>query len=506
MKLRTKRKHKPRFRIGSLPIPYHIETRHFGVFASTGSGKTEFLKRWLITSSLRREYGDRCVVVDPGCHFLPAFYIERKDTILNPLDNRCVKWSPLSEIHDRTDAIRLSRSIIPDPPASNDESWYGYARELLSAGLLHVWKQGGNNGNLIDLLTLAEHENELRAACKYTPASTLFIEGNSKMRANAQGVLGPHLATLSHLPRSAGTNDFSIRNWVCHSSKFTETGWLWWPIRLSHIPTLGKLIAIQLAEIVSGILDLPEQPQHRIFVIADEVGQLGRIQAIEQALTLGRKHGLAAILAAQSVSQLIEIYGRESAQVLLSCLSSWIILRAADAETAEAMSRLIGDREVRQAQHSDGETETYGDGHSQRSHSRTMSIQRRVERVFLPSEIQRLPDLDAIVTLAGHSEVAPVKLPLVSPSLPRVTCGFAPHTQPQRENMMPIPPESDSDGRGENSPPSKTSLEMPRFTAPNKQPVTNNIALDDFISQGSTSRQTPSSHTDNLDSPNEPDN
>jgi len=420
-----------------------------------------------------------------------------QDRILNPLDARAIAWSPLSEMREGMDATRIAHSLVPDPPAAGDEAWYGYARQLLAAALVSVWERDGTNGELFDLLTLAAREADLRAACEHSPASTLFLEGNHKMRANAQGVLGPHLTALSYLPRDAGTSSFSFRQWAAGSYSHAQAEWLWWPVKISHLSALHSLISAQLAEAIASILDLPEDHGRRIFLLVDELGQLGRIQALEQALTLGRKNGLSAILAAQSVAQLRKLYGPEGAQILLSCLSSWIIMRAADAETAEAMSRHVGDREVRLTERSEGESGSYIDGRSQRSRSTTLTDQRRVERVYLPSQIQRLPDRQAIVTLAGHAEAVPVRIPLISPSLRHVAQGFIsrPHKKPPApEGRTPTPAAPVSGGAERGSPASKTTPANAPSTAQagasSTPPASRMIALDDLVTREHTATRT----------------
>ena len=52
--------------------------------------------------------------VDSGADLATRYYSEeRGDVILNPLDSRCVAWSPLAEIRNLADCMAIARSICP---------------------------------------------------------------------------------------------------------------------------------------------------------------------------------------------------------------------------------------------------------------------------------------------------------------------------------------------------------------------------------------------------------
>lgn len=487
---------KARLMIDRLPIPLRYEVLHFLVSGSTGSGKSELLARLLLALQLRRDCGDRAFVVDPGVSLAQKFLLP-SDCDLNPLDRRAPGWSPLAEMRSPTDATRMAKSIVPEPAAPADRSWYGYGRELLSAALTAVWEHGGDNGELNDLLILSERIGDLRTACEGTPASVLFLPENEKMRANSMGVLSPYLRAFTYLPRRAGSQSFSIRKWVEGRYPRFRKGWLWWPVPTDQLEALAPLIATQIAAFTTAALQLPEDGgSRRIFLVADEFSALGKVPSIETVLTLGRKRGLAAILAIHSIAELRHAYGRDGAEVLLSCLSNWIIMRSTSADTAELMSKHIGDREIEITEESQGESGNYWDGRSQRSRSITRSIHRRVERAFLASEIQHLPTLRAIVTLADRSEVVPITVPLVTPFLPHVAPGFVTRPSkesPQPEGDTPAPAAPVSGGPRACSPTSRTSSANFTSTAAAAKlpspPSAYGIALDDFIAHDPTAPQ-----------------
>jgi hypothetical protein len=478
------RETRQRLLIGGLPLPLKYEPLHFLVSGSTGAGKSQLLAEILLKLRLRGDWGDRCLVVDPGASLAPHFLLPG-DGILNPRDKRGLHWSPLAEMQSSSDAQRIAKNIVPEPPSASDRSWYGYGRQLLAAALTRVCERDGTNGDWLDLLLLARHETDLLSACEDTPASALFLKGNEKMRANAQGVLVPHLAAFTYLPRNAGRKSFSLNKWVAGQYRRRQKSWLWWPIPIHQLDALVPLIASQLSSFTTAALRLPEDPSRRIFLVADEFAQLGKVSSIDKTLNLGRKHGLSAILAIQSIAQLRKTYGNDGAQVLLSCLSNWLILRSADAETAEAMSKHIGDHEMEVSERSKAESGQYGEGRSQRSHSTTMSERRRVERAFLASELQHLPERKGILTLADREDAIPITIPLVTPLLPATARGFIPRpkNEPlQSQEHTPAPASPVPGGVAKRSP-TQPSANRTSETVPaslSNPPLRPNIALDDL--------------------------
>ena len=83
--------------------------------------------------------------------------------------------------------------------------------------------------------------------------------------------------------------------------------------------------------------------------------------------------------------------------------SNKLVLRTTDGIAAEQLSKYLGDREMHEEQVS---FSTSGGG----SFSYSPSI--ITERLVLPSEIQKLPDLEGYLNFAGDWPVIKVKVPL----------------------------------------------------------------------------------------------
>jgi type IV secretory pathway TraG/TraD family ATPase VirD4 len=381
---------KQRLRIGGVALPRGLESLHLLISGSTGAGKSQTIQGTLGTIRAR---GDAAIITDIGSEALRGFG-RADDWIMNPLDARSVAWSPFAEMDGPSDAERLAKSMIPDHEGIERE-WFVYSQALVAAALKRLWERGSaTNESLLHALTLASPA-ELKVLVQGLPAQALFHEGAEKMLASVRGIIGSYFAPYSYLPKEAGANSWSIRRYVREGK-----GWLWLSYREDQAAALRPLLAAWIGEAVNAKLSLSAERVRRHWLLLDEVASLGRVQGLSDALTKGRKYGLCAIVGLQSVAQLRDAHGADGAQTLLSCLSSQLLLRANDPETAEYASRHLGDAEVLRESISQGQ-------------HRTVTQQHQVERLVLASQIQGLPNRVGYLRLAGQDSVRRVYIPLI---------------------------------------------------------------------------------------------
>jgi hypothetical protein len=398
--------------IGRVRWPKKLEPLHLLATGAPGTGKSQAIHG--VLDALRRR-GDLVIVTDVGGEALRRFG-ENGDALLNPFDERSVSWSPFAEMDSAADATRLAKSMIPDQ-AGKDGEWIGYSQVLVSAVLQRLWEQGkATNEALLYFLTAAP-SSEIHALVQGLPAQALCQPGAERMLGSVRGIVGTYIAPYAELPRDAGPKSWSIRRYLREGE-----GWLWMPYREDQRAALRPLLATWLGESINGVLSSPADLDRRRWLLLDEVASLGCVQGMSDALTRGRKHGLCAILGLQSVAQLREAYGDDGAQTLLSCLSSQLILRANDPETADYASEHLGQCTVSRTSVTRGGKQ-----------GPTRTRVEHTEDLVLASEIQSLADRRGYLRLAGQSRVRCVKIPLVKraqtvePFVPRVS-------------MPPVPP------------------------------------------------------------------
>ena len=408
--------------LGGVPLPAAFEPQHLLIAGAPGSGKSVAITT---TLDALRERGDRVVVADSGGIYT-ARYFHQGDVILNPLDQRAVVWSPLAEMASVWDAERLARSIVPDATGELAE-WRRHAQELLRVILEHVWMQEGTNGDILRLACNAAMD-ELRETLAGTSAEPLCAKGNEKMFGSIRATLTTQLGPFRYLHAEAGREAFSLRHWVESGS-----GWALWNYRDDQLDLIRPLLAAMLDTIAVGILALPPSDERRIWLVLDELASLGRIGSLEAFLTKARKSGGCAIVGLQSLAQLKTLYGVFETQTLLTCFASWLMLRTPDPETADYLSRVLGDREIRRVVGSGGVSDT-GTHDGWQEHVAP-------NRLVLASELQNLPTLCGYFALPGDIPIAPIKLALFERGMP-IAQAFVLRTldQPSRVRKMPPPP------------------------------------------------------------------
>lgn len=393
--------------IGSIGIPRNMENRHFLLAGATGSGKSQGFYR-IIQAARKR--GDGGICADVNAEMLGRFFDEtRGDILLNPLDSRTVKWSPLAEIFGTWDTDRIAKSIIPDGDGSSAE-WNHYSQVLLAAVLTKVWSENGKNFELTNLLLSATNE-ELAEALEGSQAAQLFAPGAERMLSSIRAITATYCKPLSFLNPTVGCDGFSITKFVQDEAEHQRGAWLFMPARDDFFKSVRTLVAGQIDIAISALLSSPDNERRRIWYVIDEFATWGKISSVLDLLTKARKKGGAAALGLQTISQIREAYGQHSAQTILASLGNWLTLRAQDNETAEYMSRNIGDEQIRrrnESQNADG----------QKSTSEQIAIQRSV----MPAELQNLPDLVGILNIAGPLPAGWVTVPVSS--LQRKTEGF----------------------------------------------------------------------------------
>ena len=392
--------------LAGLEVPALDETKHFKLIGTTGTGKSTAIRE-IMDSALTR--GDRAVIADPDGGYLRRFYRQdRGDIILNPFDERSVKWNPFAEIRKTHDVEQLARSLIPDHDGQ-DRSWRGYARTFLTA-VTRQAREGGVSdvGELYRLLVVAD-AGELRGLLHGTPAQPFLDEHNSRMFDSIRSVTSSAVGSLEYVAQQNGAS-FSVRNWVSDE----QPGVLFIPYKAGEIAALRSSISAWMRIAIFEAMNRGEGDQ-RLWFIVDELDALGEIDGLKDALARLRKFGGRCVLGFQSISQVSSTYGNGIADTIVENCGNSLILRCSASEqggTSQFASRLIGQREVVHL----SQSKTWQPGKWMAS--KTTSEQRSIEPAIMASEIERLADLEGILKFASipdwqYVSLTPVKYPTV---------------------------------------------------------------------------------------------
>lgn len=411
---------RPPLKLGTVPIPVHLETRHILPVGTTGSGKSQAIYSGILTPI--RQRNEPAIIIDHSAEFLQRYYRPDVDLIFNPFDARSVGWTPFNEIRRIYDFDRIARAIVPDVPGENQD-WQVGAQQLLANTMRALWGLGKQkngkmfrcNEALLWFLTEAplhgfpaegKFPNTLQSLVHRSTSQRLFEHGNEKQLVITLGILGRHLQPLTYLK----DGDFSMTDYVKQFEKEGQCkSWLFLSYTDASYSAIAPLFSILVSCGIQSGLELSESRTRRFYYVLDEFSSLEKIDAIADALTKLRKRGGVVVAGIQSTAQLEEKNGEVGAQILLSCFGNVLMLRVADDKTAEKLSAMIGDVEQWETSTNRGQSTNADDG---LTISEGVSRQKVIKRAVLPSQFMTLPDLQGYVRIAGTPQVHKTQVPV----------------------------------------------------------------------------------------------
>ncbi len=387
-------------------VPPRDETKHFKLIGTTGTGKSTAIQE-ILNAALAR--GDRAVIADPDGGYLQSFYEPaRGDVVLNPFDERSVRWDLFAELRSPYDVEQLARSLIPDHEGT-DRSWRGYARTFFVAITRQAHEAGVKDMAELYRLMVVADTKELRTLVRGTPAQPFLDEHNSRMFDSIRSVTSSAVGALDFIARQKAPG-FSVREWVADG----RPGVLFMPYKAGQIAALRSTISGWMRLAIFEAMDqdavpVDEASDHakRLWFVVDELDALGQIDGLKDALARLRKFGGRCVLGFQSIAQVSSTYGHGDAHTIVENCGNTLILRCSASEgggTARFASQLIGEREVLRTTVS----------RSRRLNETTGSISHNehfnVEPAVLPSQIEQLPDLTGYLKHASDPQWLRVKL------------------------------------------------------------------------------------------------
>lgn len=374
-----------------LATPRSFESSHFMVIGDSGTGKSALLRQMLIQIAKR---GETAIVYDPALEYTPQFYQpSRGDLILNPLDARCPYWSPSDEVVHEAEALTLAASLFPDKPREN--TFFVEGPRKIFAYLLTL------KPSPEELVWWMSHEEELDRRLKGTELEMFIYRGAGPQRGGVLGALNMVADSLKLLP----TQDEPKQRWTTGEWSKEPSGWLF----LTSIPRFRErllpLTSLWLDTLVLRLMNQGGAAASRAWFVLDELASLQRLPQLHTALTENRKSNNPVVIGFQGRSQMEVRYGHE-AEAMLSQPATKIFLHTSEPRAARWISDTIGEVEMERFK------ETLNTGpfpHGGRS--RSQHTETRLEPLVLPSEIQGLPRLHALMKV--DNLVVPFNFPYI---------------------------------------------------------------------------------------------
>jgi hypothetical protein len=309
------------------------------ILGDIGSGKSQIIHR-LLRQIARRE-DEAAIVYDPACEFVKAHYDPwRGDVILNPLDARSPFWSFAFEQKYRTDTAIFAESFFPGRKPERmgqSELFFLNASREIFARMLEF------EPHPRQLISWLSDETVIDKMVAGTELAHYIVPKAANQRGGVLGSLARAGKTLKVLPRAEECEfDFSLTEWAA-----ARKGWVFLTSTKETEEQLRPLYAAWLDLLMRRLMSVDESwgRQRPVKLIVDEVHTLEYLPTLYKASTEGRKFGLHLFQGTQNKHQYDDHYG-QAAPTMLSCPRYTIILRCKEPDSAEWLSKLIGEEEI----------------------------------------------------------------------------------------------------------------------------------------------------------------
>ncbi len=382
--------------IDGFPLIKDSEVQHLLVHGTVGTGKSQLMMK--ILDALRQR-GDRVIVYDKGCAFIPHYFDETRDMVLNPFDERCATWDLWCEAPRDSDLENMAESLIPIIGES-DPFWVNAARTVFVSTASKMRHDEQRSLEKLLHLLLVSDFSQLENYLIGTPAATLMSSKIEKTAISVRSVITTYLKSVQSLAGLSG-EAFSIRDYLLDEK---QSGWLFISSNGEQHKVLKPLMSMWLAMASLTMLSLEPDSKRRIWFICDELPSLHKLPLLGETIAEVRKFGGCFLLGMQSFSQLEKVYGRSGAAEIFDLLNTRFFFRSPSSDMARLVSRELGEEDL------DESRENYSYGANSVRDGISLSNQRVSRPIVSYPEISELPNLSCFVRLPGQYPVTKLTL------------------------------------------------------------------------------------------------
>lgn len=361
-----------------VPYPADMWTRHVLVVGGVGSGKSTAMKPLIEKVVAAKE---QMLLFDPKSEFTMGF---GAPALIAPWDERSLSWDIAKDMRNMLDMRRFAAIMIKE---SQDPMWSNASRQLLVGLMIYLKATRGAQWGwleLKDLISLPQPQL-LDIMRRFHPEAQRAVEKASVTTAGILINLASFCSTIFDLAEAWGEvpegRRVSFVEWIHGRSRFKQI------ILQGHgaYADLTKCYVEGIVGVVSAMVnsvEMRDDPKRKIWFIADELAQMGKMP-IRPLFEVGRSRGVRCVVACQDFAQLEEIYGAPMVKALVGMCGTVLVGQVMQGETAEALCKAFGTREVERANTSSSSAS----GGSGSGGSTTLSFNRDEVPLYKPSEL-----------------------------------------------------------------------------------------------------------------------
>lgn len=334
------------------------ETQNILYLAGVGGGKTTGIMHIVRQARAR---GDRLLILDFKRDFTEALLAEsgKPATLIAPWDKRSARWQIGEDLSFMPPLNEFLVALIPD---GREAIWAQGGRAIARVAIVSLIQERGTAWGWGDLLaTCTAVLNDLQAlrgaASAYATEVLQMIDTAPGTRTSFTSNIG---RALSHIAEIAGAESliprsrtWSVRQWREQAGACAILAWL------PESPGMSRAILLPLIEsALNGLLALPDaepdEAGRRVWLILDEIGQVGNVPGLTAAFTSLRSKGARIIAGIQSISQIKKTFGPDEMSIWEGQIATKIFSRLQSREDQDAAAKMCGKQKVQRFQRSFG--------------------------------------------------------------------------------------------------------------------------------------------------------
>ena len=337
------------FSIGNMPLVKDMETRHFLVTGSTGSGKTNLIHNLLPQVE---KLGQAAIVIDQTGEMIAKYYNpQRGDIIFNPFDARGMAWDFWADCKTREDLERFSKILIGfnrKQSSSHSDPFWENAAEAVFNSCIEFLRQ--KNASIEEIAQMVCYSNisYLKKALNNTEAGRYLSADSKQTAASIVSVLAANTKPLTYL-RNAGSGSFSMKQHFTNI-KNGSPSWLFLATKPSSRSLTLPLVSCLTELALARLMDLGITKDRRVWTIIDELPALGRLPALSPLMAEGRKYGACILAGMQSLNQLYSQYGHYDGSTIFGQFGTSFFFRNTEPAIAKMISSMCGSETITRQQ------------------------------------------------------------------------------------------------------------------------------------------------------------
>jgi hypothetical protein len=319
-------------------------SKHGFYIGAPGSGKTTALLK-LIRQIFAKNH--KALIHDSKGDYTAKF---PGGMLIAPWDARGSPWLVALDVRDKQGAEEFAALI---PVDEKQPMWGNAARQVFVGMIVDLQQRKGLTWGWKDLyqqLTISDDAVMEEIMDRCNPLGKAIFSGAEVTTAGILINLKADLAWIANLADAWGNpdgkNGFSLIDWLMNEKPKNPQLIL---VNNARYSRMVKGYSTAMMSLLNSRMNSPEFDDSRdriLWLIFDELPQLGRIPNIETYIEMGRSKGVRFWGGFQNISQMYEIYKKQLTDSLLSMVGTLVVCQVGPGETAEAVHKIMGKRTV----------------------------------------------------------------------------------------------------------------------------------------------------------------